>query len=161
MNFPFVPNGKFIIFQCPKLWAQYRLIVMCLNNRTPQNHHFPFGTNGKVVVLGVPILKHFRLYLLSGVLLQDHDYSIPVSSQYTEGTDFAITGRKSDKNGIAKKQITRRKSSKSKITKKVSSILFHNLSRSLRHHWSLPTSSRIVLSSAAITDLAKSIPDHF
>ena len=22
---------------------------------------FPFGTNGKVVVLGVPILKHFRV----------------------------------------------------------------------------------------------------
>ena len=32
---------------------------MCLNIGTPNNHHFPFGTNGKVVVLGVPILKHF------------------------------------------------------------------------------------------------------
>ena len=31
-----------------------------LNIGTPYNHHFPFGTNGKVEVLGVPILKHFR-----------------------------------------------------------------------------------------------------
>ena len=59
--FPFVPNGKFIIFRCPKIWAHYNLIIMCLNIGTPNNHHFPFGTNGKVAVLGVPILKHFRV----------------------------------------------------------------------------------------------------
>ena len=35
---------------------------MCLNIGTPNNHHFPFGTNEKVVVLGVPILKHFRVF---------------------------------------------------------------------------------------------------
>ena len=35
---------------------------MCSNTGTPNNHHFPFGTNGKVVVLGVPILKHFRVF---------------------------------------------------------------------------------------------------
>ena len=34
---------------------------MCLNIGTTNNHHFPFGINGKVVVLGVPILKHFRV----------------------------------------------------------------------------------------------------
>ena len=34
---------------------------MYLNIGIPNNHHFPFGTNGKVVVLGVPILKHFRV----------------------------------------------------------------------------------------------------
>ena len=34
---------------------------MCSNIRRPNNHHFPLGTNGKVVVLGVPILKHFRV----------------------------------------------------------------------------------------------------
>ena len=34
---------------------------MCSIIGTPNNHHFPFGTNGKVVVLGVPILKHFRV----------------------------------------------------------------------------------------------------
>ena len=36
---------------------------MCLNIGTPKNHHFPFGTNEKNVVLGVPILKHFRVDL--------------------------------------------------------------------------------------------------
>ena len=35
--------------------------ILYLNIGTPTNHHFPFGTNGKVVVLGVPILKHFRV----------------------------------------------------------------------------------------------------
>ena len=63
MNFPFVPNGKFIIFRCPKIWVHYSLIMMCLNIGTP-NCHFPFGTNGKVVALGVPILKHFRVGLV-------------------------------------------------------------------------------------------------
>ena len=62
INFPFVPNGKFIIFRCPNFWAHYSLIRMCLNIGTPNNHHFPFWTNGKVVVLGVPILKHFRVF---------------------------------------------------------------------------------------------------
>ena len=61
INFPFVPNGKFIIFRCPKILVNYTLIIMCLNIGTPNKHHYPFGTNGKVVVLGVPILKHFRV----------------------------------------------------------------------------------------------------
>ena len=58
INFPFVPNGKFIILRCPKIWAHYSLIIMCLNIGTTNNHHFPPGTNGTVVVSGVPILKH-------------------------------------------------------------------------------------------------------
>ena len=53
--FPFVPNGKFIIFRCPKIGANYSLIIMCLNIGTANNHHFSFGTNRKVVVLGDPI----------------------------------------------------------------------------------------------------------
>ena len=60
LNFPFVPNGKFIILRCSKIRANYSLILMCSNIGTPNNHHFPFRTNGKVVVLGVPILKHLR-----------------------------------------------------------------------------------------------------
>ena len=35
--------------------------MMCLNIGTPNNQHFPFGINVKVVVLGVTILKHFRV----------------------------------------------------------------------------------------------------
>ena len=61
INFPFVPNGKFIIFRCPKIWANYNLIIMCSNVGTPNNHHFLSGTSGEVVVFGVPILKHFRV----------------------------------------------------------------------------------------------------
>ena len=34
---------------------------MCLNIGTPNNNYFPFGTNGKLDVLGVPILKHFKV----------------------------------------------------------------------------------------------------
>ena len=63
INFPFVPNGKFIILKSPKIRANHSLIIMCSNIETPYNHHFPFGTIGKVVVLGVPILKHFRVGL--------------------------------------------------------------------------------------------------
>ena len=37
---------------------------MCLNTGTAKNHHFPLVTNGKVVVLGVSILKHFRVYMV-------------------------------------------------------------------------------------------------
>ena len=29
---------------------------------TPKNINFPFGTNGKLMVLGVPILQHFRVF---------------------------------------------------------------------------------------------------
>ena len=39
--------------------------LQCAKNiRTPNNHHFPFATNAKIVVLGVPILKHFRVLYL-------------------------------------------------------------------------------------------------
>ena len=34
---------------------------MYSNIGTPNYGHFPFGTNGKIEVLGVPILKHFRV----------------------------------------------------------------------------------------------------
>ena len=61
INFPFAPNGKFIIFRCPKIWAHYSPVIMSLNIRTPNNYYSPFGTNGKVVVLGGPIRKHFRV----------------------------------------------------------------------------------------------------
>ena len=45
INFPFVPNGKFIILRCPKIWAHYSFIIMCLNIGTPNNHNFPLGTS--------------------------------------------------------------------------------------------------------------------
>ena len=61
MKFPFVLKVKPIIFRYPKIWAHYSLTVMCSNIGTPKTINFPFGTNGKLMVLGVPILKHFRV----------------------------------------------------------------------------------------------------
>ena len=46
------------------MWSHYSLIIICLNIGSPRNYHFPFETNGKVVVLGVPILKQVRVHLL-------------------------------------------------------------------------------------------------
>ena len=43
-------------FRCPKIWAHYSLIIMYSNIGTPKTINFPFGTNGKLMVLGVPIL---------------------------------------------------------------------------------------------------------
>ena len=34
---------------------------MCLNIGTPKKINFSFETNGKLMALGVPILKHFRV----------------------------------------------------------------------------------------------------
>ena len=34
---------------------------MCLNTGTPKNINFSFQTNGKLMALGVPVLKHFRV----------------------------------------------------------------------------------------------------
>ena len=38
---------------------------MCLNIGTPKTINFPFGTNGNLTVLGVPILKHIRVFLIT------------------------------------------------------------------------------------------------
>ena len=39
--------------------------VMCLSIGTPKIINFPFGTNGKLSILGVPIFKHIRVMLKS------------------------------------------------------------------------------------------------
>ena len=36
---------------------------MCLNIGTPKNINFSFETNGKLMALGVPILKHIRVFI--------------------------------------------------------------------------------------------------
>ena len=73
-------NNKFSI--CSKIWAHYSLIIMGLNIGTPNNHHFPFGTNGKVVVCGVPILKHFRVCSDPSLELSWRDSSNDGSRQF-------------------------------------------------------------------------------
>ena len=61
-KFSICSKWKIYYFRCSKIWAHYSLILMCINIGTPNNHHFPIGTNGKVVMLSVPILKHFRIF---------------------------------------------------------------------------------------------------
>ena len=63
IKFSFVLNVKLITFKCPKIWAHFSLIPMCSNIGTLKTINFPFGTNGKLMVLDVPILKHFRINL--------------------------------------------------------------------------------------------------
>ena len=41
---------------------------MCLNTGTPKNINFSLETNGKLMALGVPILKHLRVLLLLAFL---------------------------------------------------------------------------------------------
>ena len=58
--FPFVPNGRFIIFRCLKIGAHYSLIIMHLNIGTPKTINCPFGTNfGTAKGLQVQTLSHF------------------------------------------------------------------------------------------------------
>ena len=62
INFHLFQMENEYIFRCLRIWAHYSLIIMWLNIGTPKNLCFPFGANGKVVVLGVPILKHVRVH---------------------------------------------------------------------------------------------------
>ena len=59
-KFSICSNVK-ILFGCPKIQANYSLIIMYSNIGTPKIINFPFGINGKLMVLGVPIFKHFRV----------------------------------------------------------------------------------------------------
>ena len=38
INFPFVPNGKLMIFRCPNVQAHYNSAVVCPNLWTPKNN---------------------------------------------------------------------------------------------------------------------------
>ena len=49
----------------PRKYREGELLVdtvMCLSIGTPKIINFPFGTNGKLIILGVPIFKHIRVY---------------------------------------------------------------------------------------------------
>ena len=62
-------NNKFSIcfkckinyFRCPKIWAHYSLLIMYSKLGHLKIINFPFGTNGKSMVLCAPIFKHFRI----------------------------------------------------------------------------------------------------
>ena len=40
INFPFVSNGKFMVFTCPNIHAYYNEAVLGLNFGTPVNNNF-------------------------------------------------------------------------------------------------------------------------
>ena len=44
-------------------------VVKCLNIGTTKNINFPFDTNRKFMVLGVPILKRFKVYFVPFIVL--------------------------------------------------------------------------------------------
>ena len=44
---------------------------MCPNFGTPKIINFPFGTNGKFIILGVPILEHITVISLSEYASQE------------------------------------------------------------------------------------------
>ena len=50
-----------MVLRCPNIQAHYNEAVIYLNFGTPKIMNFPFGTNGKFIILGVPILKHNRV----------------------------------------------------------------------------------------------------
>ena len=68
---------------------------MCSNIGTPSNHHFPFGTNGKVVMLGVTILKHFRGYVLKGSKLEVNKFVVLSKNDLKPGHHTCQVVRKS------------------------------------------------------------------
>ena len=57
---------------------------MCSNIGTPKIINFPFGTNGKLMVLGVPIFKHFRVLLLEQILSSEER---PISGKILFSTE--------------------------------------------------------------------------
>ena len=42
--FPFVANGKLMVFRCPNIQAHYHEVVVYLIFGTPKIMNFPFGT---------------------------------------------------------------------------------------------------------------------
>ena len=40
INFPFLSNGKFMVFTCPNIQAHYNEAVLCLKFGTPENNEF-------------------------------------------------------------------------------------------------------------------------
>ena len=57
-----------MIFRCPNIQTDYNEAVLCLNFGTPENNDFfHLGQMENLFILGVPILKHIRVYLIHKV----------------------------------------------------------------------------------------------
>ena len=48
INFPFVSNGKLMIFRCPNIQTDYNEAVLCLNFGTPENNEFSIWDKWKI-----------------------------------------------------------------------------------------------------------------
>ena len=51
INFPFVSNGKLIVFRCPNIQAHCNEAVLCLNFGTPENNEFSIWDKWKIYYL--------------------------------------------------------------------------------------------------------------
>ena len=71
---------------------------VCLNTGIPETINFPFGTNGKLMVLGAPIFKHFRvlayLYVSKGraIIVTVASASEPAQDVWIQG--FYVMGKR-------------------------------------------------------------------
>ena len=48
INFPFVSNGKLMIFSWPNIQTDYNEAVLCLNFGTPENNEFSIWNKWKI-----------------------------------------------------------------------------------------------------------------
>ena len=48
INFPFVSNGKLMIFSCPNIQTDYNEAVLCLNFGTPESNEFSIWDKWKI-----------------------------------------------------------------------------------------------------------------
>ena len=48
INFPFVSNGKLMIFRCPNIQTDCNEAVLCLNFGTPENNEFSIWDKWKI-----------------------------------------------------------------------------------------------------------------
>ena len=51
INFPFVSNGKLMIFRCPNIQTDYNEAVLCLNFGIPENNEFSIWDKWKIYYL--------------------------------------------------------------------------------------------------------------
>ena len=65
IHFPFVSNGKLMVFMCPNIQAHYNEAVNYLKFGTPEIMNFPLEQMENLLVLGVPIHKHIRVINVS------------------------------------------------------------------------------------------------
>ena len=62
-----------MIVRCPNILTDYNEAVLCLNFGTPENNEFSIWDKMEnLLFLGVPILKHIRVYKVVKHALKDH-----------------------------------------------------------------------------------------